>query len=106
MADALAGFEGIFHGETLARFTRDLFMEHWDKSQYYHMLNRMLFRAARPDKRYRIFEHFYRLPPDLIARFYAGELTRWDKLRILSGRPPVPIGPALAALFGRGRTER
>ena len=106
MAEALAGFHGIFHGETLAGFTRDLFMEHWNISQYYHMLNRMLFRAARPDQRYRIFEHFYRLPPDLIARFYAGELTGWDKLRILSGRPPVPIGPALAALIGRGRAPR
>jgi lycopene beta-cyclase len=58
----------------------------------------MLFRAAEPSARYRVLEHFYRLPEPLIGRFYADALTRPDKLRILSGRPPVPIGKALAAL--------
>jgi lycopene beta-cyclase len=59
----------------------------------------MLYRAAAPEKRYRVLEHFYRLPEPLIARFYAGRLTRWDKLRVLSGRPPVPVGGALRALL-------
>jgi lycopene beta-cyclase len=70
----------------------------WRRQRFYRMLGAMLFRAAEPDARYRIFERFYRLSPGLIARFYAGRSTRGDKLRILSGRPPVPVGRALAAL--------
>ena len=63
----------------------------------------MLFDAARPDERYRIFERFYRLREPLIERFYAGETTLGDKARILSGKPPVPIGAALTCLVERGR---
>ena len=42
---------------------------------------------------------FYRLDPDLIARLYAGRSTAADKMRILSGRPPVPVTRALTALW-------
>jgi lycopene beta-cyclase len=58
----------------------------------------MLFRAAEPGERYRIFQRFYGLAPGLIARFYAGRSNAADKLRILSGRPPVSVSRALAAL--------
>ena len=64
------------------------------------MLDRMLFRAADPPERYRILERFYRLSPSLIGRFYAGRSTLRDKVRILSGRPPVPLGRAVKALGG------
>ncbi len=37
-------------------------------------------------------------------RFYAGEPTWGDRLRILSGRPPIPVGKALASLFGGPRS--
>ena len=70
----------------------------WRQRGFYRRLNRMLFRAAAPEARYRVLEHFYRLDPQLIARFYAGRSAFLDKLRILSGRPPVPLGKALAAL--------
>ena len=72
----------------------------WRRRGFYRMLNRMLFRAAAPDQRYRMLEHFYRLPEPVIERFYAARSTPLDKLRILSGRPPVPIGRALKALRG------
>ena len=62
------------------------------------MLAAMLFRAADPAERYRIFERFYRLSPGLIARFYAGVSTRRDMLRVLSGRPPVAVGRAIGAI--------
>jgi lycopene beta-cyclase len=65
------------------------------------MLNRMLFGAASPPERYRVLEHFYRLPPATIGRFYAGRSTLLDKARILSGRAPVPVRPALAAALGK-----
>lgn len=64
--------------------------------RYLRRLNRMLFRAALPEDRYRILERFHRLPAPLIRRFYADRLTAWDRLRIVVGRPPVPIGKALA----------
>ena len=70
----------------------------WAERRFYQNLNRMLFRAADPPERYRVLQHFYRLPEAVIARFYAGRSTRLDKLRILSGRPPVPLRRAFAAL--------
>ena len=73
----------------------------WRQRRFYQRLNRMLFRAAEPRRRYRVLEHFYRLPEPLIARFYAGRLTALDKLRILSGRPPVPVGRAMTAMRER-----
>jgi lycopene beta-cyclase len=73
----------------------------WQQRRFYQRLNRMLFRAAEPRRRYRVLEHFYRLPEPLIARFYAGRLTALDKLRILSGRPPVPVGRAMSAIRER-----
>jgi len=70
----------------------------WKARGFYRLLDRMLFRAAAPEERYRVLEHFYRLDPALIERFYAGRSTLADKARILSGKPPVPIGRALKAL--------
>jgi lycopene beta-cyclase len=75
----------------------------WRRRGFYRMLNKMLFRAAKPSERYKVLERFYGLAPALIGRFYAGETSGLDKMRILSGRPPVPVGRAVAALMGRGR---
>ena len=73
----------------------------WRQRRFYRILARMLFEAASPPERYKVLQHFYRIDADAIARFYAGSSTLVDKLRILSGRPPVPIGAALAAILGR-----
>ena len=73
----------------------------WKQRRFYQRLNRMLFRAAEPRRRYRVLEHFYRLPEATVARFYAGRLTAFDKVRILSGRPPVPVSRAMTALRER-----
>ncbi|GGJ34992.1 lycopene cyclase [Sphingopyxis bauzanensis] len=70
----------------------------WRRQRFYRMLGAMLFRAADPDERYRIFQRFYGLAPGLIARFYAGRSNTADKLRILSGKPPVSVRRAIAAL--------
>lgn len=100
MADSMASLSGRFDGPSLARWSRSHFLRHWERGRYFRLLNTMLFHAAEPDQRYRIFEHFYRLPPELIGRFYAGELCKTDKLRILTGSPPVPVGAAIRALAG------
>lgn len=76
---------------------------HWRQRSFYRMLARMLFGAAAPERRYRLLERFYTLPGALIERFYAGRSTRMDMARILAGKPPVPIGAALASLAGGGR---
>jgi lycopene beta-cyclase len=38
----------------------------------------------------------------LIERFYAGQSSMADRLRILAGVPPVPVSRALAVLTGLG----
>jgi lycopene beta-cyclase len=70
----------------------------WRHRAFYRLLNRMLFKAAEPTQRYKVLERFYRLGQPLIERFYAGDATGRDKLRILAGKPPVPIGRALGCL--------
>ncbi len=71
----------------------------WIERRFYRLLGVMLFRAAQPKRRYCVLERFYRLSPTLIGRFYAGQSTLADKIRILSGRPPVPIAAAVRALW-------
>ncbi len=90
-------------GAALARRTRALAAAHWRRGGYYRLLDRMLFDAAPPEQRHRVFERFYRLPAPLIARFYAHRSTAADKLRILCGKPPVPIRAAMRALTGQKR---
>lgn len=90
-------------GEAIAGAVENYARAHWRSGRFYRLLARMLFGAARPDKRYRVFARFYRLNDRLIERFYAGQSTRADRLRLLIGRPPVPLIAALACLAGRGR---
>ena len=61
---------------------------HWIKERFLRLLNRMLFRATKPEERYSVLQRFYGLNQGLIKRFYAGELTWRDKARILIGKPP------------------
>lgn len=90
--------------DVAAPMTRAWAHAQWRRRGYYRMLDRMLFRAANDHRRRAIFEHFYRLPPDLIDRFYGARSTVRDKLRILSGRPPVPIRAAMRALIDTGHS--
>lgn len=90
-------------GASLARASYASARAHWRQGSFYRMLARMLFGAAEPQRRYRMLERFYTLPEPLIERFYAGRSTVPDRLRILAGRPPVPVGAAIASLSGGGR---
>ena len=90
-------------GEELAAFCARRAKRHWRATGYYRMLSRMLFEAAEPDKRVVVFEHFYALRGRLVERFYAGRSTWPDRLRILSGKPPVAIPRAIRALFSSGK---
>jgi lycopene beta-cyclase len=88
-------------GAQLAAMLEGRARAHWRATKFYRRLGSMLFGAAVPEQRYRVFERFYRLPENLIERFYAGRSTLSDQARILCGKPPVSIGGALAALAGR-----
>jgi lycopene beta-cyclase len=83
----------------MAEALRDRSLRLWSGRGFFRLLNRMLFGAAEPDQSYKVLQHFYRLPSPIIARFYGSRSTFGDKVRILSGRPPVPIGRAVSALL-------
>ena len=68
------------------------------EDRFLRLLNRMLFRGCAPEGRRHVLARFYRLPEGLIERFYAGRLTTLDKLRIVTGKPPIPIRDALPCL--------
>ena len=101
LADAICGLATL-DASSVERLIRERSIRLWRERAFFRLLNRMLFRAARPGERYRVLERFYGLPEALIARFYAARLTRLDKLRILSGKPPVPIGAALRCIGEKG----
>jgi lycopene beta-cyclase len=98
LADAIAASADL-RSPALYALTRERSREAWRRGRFFRVLNRMLYRAAKPAERYRVLQHFYRLPEPLVGRFYAGRPTWRDKLRVLSGRPPVPVGRALRALL-------
>ncbi|HEU4969823.1 lycopene beta-cyclase CrtY [Sphingomonas sp.] len=100
LASAIAAAPDL-SAEALARLTREHAERAWQARGFYRLLDTMLFRAAEPAQRYHVLERFYRLPEPLIGRFYAGQTTLADKVRILAGKPPVPVGRALAAVLKR-----
>jgi len=73
----------------------------WRARGFYRLLDTMLFRAAQGPERRAVLERFYRLDAGLIGRFYAARSTPFDKLRIVTGKPPVPVGRAIAAIRAR-----
>jgi len=58
------------------------------QAAFARQLNRLLFRWCAPGERWQVLERFYRLPEELIRRFYALEMAPRDMARILIGRPP------------------
>lgn len=89
-------------GEQLSVYLESRARQYWARTKFYRRLGKMLFGAAKPRERYRVFAHFYRLNEDLIERFYAGQSTFTDKARILAGKPPVSVFRAISALAGSG----
>jgi lycopene beta-cyclase len=69
-----------------------------NRLRYDRLLNRMMFQAAEPTKRYKVLSHFYKMPEPLIQRFYGGQISFLDQLRLLLGRPPVSLKKALRVL--------
>lgn len=105
LAASVAAAPDLSH-EALLALTRSAADGAWRDRGFYRMLDTMLFRAAEPAQRYRVLERHYRLDGDLLGRFYAARSTAVDKVRILSGRPPVPVHRAVQALAGRALAGR
>ena len=85
-------------GEQLAARFEAAARRHWARTRQYRQLGSMLFGAAQPRERYRVLQRFYRLKRPLVERFYAARSTLADRVRVLAGKPPVPIRGALYAL--------
>jgi lycopene beta-cyclase len=102
LAARIAGSADLSH-EALRALTHDHAASTWSARGFYRLLDTMLFRAAAPAQRYRVLERHYRLDADLVQRFYAAESTAADKVRILAGRPPVPVRRAVRAIAQRAR---
>jgi lycopene beta-cyclase len=85
----------------LAERIRKYALARWRQQRFYRFLNRMLFRAAIPERRHLVLQRFYTLQQPLIERFYAGHTRFSDMARILVGKPPVPIIRALLCLRER-----
>jgi lycopene beta-cyclase len=98
MADSLSTIEA-WEPHFVARCTRDSARNLWNECNYLRFLARMLFLGAHGPERRNIFSRFYGLPGELIGRFYAGRLTTLDKLRILVGKPPIPVMNGLKSLL-------
>jgi len=100
LAEVIAALPSL-EAPAVYRATRGLSEKLWRERSYYRYLSRLLFQAADPMERWRVLRRFHTLSEGLIARFYAAELTAADKVRILVGKPPVPIGRALACMRER-----
>jgi lycopene beta-cyclase len=77
---------------------RDEAAQEWRRQRFFRLLNRMLFLAGSPDRRWRVMQRFYRLPASLIARFLrrAAQPGR-QGAHSFSGKPPVPLKEAFIA---------
>ncbi|MFW9265679.1 lycopene beta-cyclase CrtY [Pseudomonas sp. NR3] len=96
LADWVARQQNL-QADTLYLGIRACAEQAWRRQGFYRLLNRMLFLAGKPHDRWRVMQRFYGLPEGLIRRFYSGDSTLQDKLRVLIGKPPVPINEALHA---------
>jgi lycopene beta-cyclase len=81
-----------------------LVRRHHSQARYAGELNRMLFHCFADDQMWNVFARFYRLSDRLIERFYALDLTPWDRARIVLGRPPRGFSLTHALTSSSART--
>lgn len=104
LAERIGALEKI-SAISLHKVIRDYRRKRRGNQLFYFALNRMMFLGANPSERYRVLAKFYGLPTDSIQRFYRGELNLRDRIRLLSGRPPISAFKALSALIGSDKTR-
>lgn len=89
VAARAAAPEAIF-GTDLEAFDA-LAAGHETQARFGHLLNELLFHAAQPEQRWKVFRHFYELEDELVLRFYGAELTPSDRRRMFLRRPPPGV---------------
>jgi lycopene beta-cyclase len=68
--------------------------------RFFLLLNRVLFRAPKPERRWRVLRRFYGLEQGLVDRFHQGHLRPLDRWRLLLGKlPAVPFFRAVSCLL-------
>jgi lycopene beta-cyclase len=88
--------------ESLGKFRRP-----WlSRQRFYRLINRLLFVVSEPALRYTVFQKIFEHTEDVIQRFYAGRTTWTDRVRILSGKSPVPVSLAIKNFSERSAIER
>jgi lycopene beta-cyclase len=85
----LAGWREVVSRYQAARKWRSLF---------YRWLNRFLFLGSPAPMRYKMLQHFYRLPDNVIQRFYAGKTSFGDVLKFFWGKPPLTFAGMIKVL--------
>ncbi|TJZ93834.1 lycopene beta-cyclase CrtY [Paracoccus gahaiensis] len=98
VADMVAALPGPLTTDRLRPALRDFALDRARQDRFLRLLNRMLFRGCAPERRYTLLQRFYRMPEGLIERFYASTLTNADRLRIVTGKPPIPLRTAFRCL--------
>ncbi len=81
-----------------------LAQSHSEQLRFLFLLTRLMFTCFAPEQRFSVLEHFYRLPEPLIERFYAAELSSFDRARLFWGAPPRGISLRRALGFGQEAT--
>ncbi len=101
LADRLAAAPAGMTTDDARALIHKAIRETWADRSMFRLLNRLLFNAGTPEKRYTVLQRFYGLDAGLIRSFYAGHLTALHKARILIGKPPVPIRDAIRCVSER-----
>jgi lycopene beta-cyclase len=97
LADRIASLDPLTTN-SVRKLSNDLATKLWEERSYYRMLNRLLFVGAKGEERRAVMARFYGLSQGLVERLYSGRTTAFDKMRILTGRPPFPIHRAVPVL--------
>lgn len=95
-----------FSAEGLARFSSAFARDAWARAGFARKLAGAMFAITAPIDRHKAFERLYARDRGTIERFLAGRPTFGDKLAILGGLPPIPLGRMLGALTGGGDRNR
>ena len=104
LADALATALPA-RPEALRRMIEARARATWQAQGFYRVLNRMLFLAGHAEQRWRVFARFFTLPQPLIERFFAGRTSMLDRMRLVTGKPPVPFFSALRCIPATGQGQ-
>lgn len=80
--------------ESINNFLSDDSRKKSGQRKFFTLLNRLMFKAATEQERYRPLEFFYRSSHRQISRFYSGDMNVFDKVIFFAGKPPVSIKKA------------